>query len=86
MPLIALDPPSSFPRGTGMRRPLVLGSGSELYSQLAAGLVISRAEPTGRRRPGIIRDARFEQQHLVVRIRPTVGRRRRRRPSRRRRR
>ena len=30
MPLIALEPPSSFPRGTGTRRPLVLASGSAL--------------------------------------------------------
>jgi hypothetical protein len=31
------------PRGTGMRRPLVVGSGSDEYSQLTAGLAIIRA-------------------------------------------
>jgi hypothetical protein len=47
MPLIELDPPSIFPRGTGNARPLVLASGSAAYSQLAAGLLISLAKPIG---------------------------------------
>ena len=29
IPLIELEPPSNFPRGTGSRRPLVLASGSD---------------------------------------------------------
>jgi hypothetical protein len=35
IPLIELEPPSNLPRGTGSLRPLVLWSGSELWSQLA---------------------------------------------------
>jgi hypothetical protein len=47
MPLIADEPPNSLPRGIGMRRWPVDASGSEAKSQLAFGLSINLAKPTG---------------------------------------
>ena len=52
MPLIDDEPPSSLPRGIGMRRWPVPASGSEEYSQFAAGFAISLAKPTGIRDQG----------------------------------
>ena len=52
MPLIEEEPPRSFPRGMGMRRWPVPSSGSDEYSQLAAGFSISLAKPTGIRDQG----------------------------------
>ena len=52
MPLIDDEPPKSLPRGMGMRRWPVPSSGSDEYSQLAAGFSISLAKPTGIRDHG----------------------------------
>ena len=52
MPLMDDDPPSSLPRGMGTRRLPVASSGSEEYSQFAAGFSIRRAKPTGTRDHG----------------------------------
>src|SRR5467141_1607354 len=46
------EPPRSLPRGIGMRRSPVPSSGSDEYSQLAAGFSISFAKPTGIRDQG----------------------------------
>src|SRR5262245_26032438 len=64
MPLIDDEPPSSLPRGIGMRRWPVDASGSEAYSQFALGLAISLAKPTGIHDQGWL-SRRFQQQHLV---------------------
>jgi hypothetical protein len=50
--LIELEPPSSLPRGTGITRLLVPGSGSEKWRQFAAGLSISMPKLTGTRDHG----------------------------------
>src|SRR5882762_8432738 len=52
MPLIEDEPPRSLPRGIGMRRSPVPSSGSDEYSQLAAGFSISLAKPIGIRDHG----------------------------------
>src|SRR4051812_29670969 len=52
MPLTDDEPPSNLPRGIGMRRWPVPSSGSEEYSQLAAGFWINLAKPTGIRDQG----------------------------------
>ena len=49
MPLIELDPPSIFPRGTSIRLPPEPSSGSEEKHQLTAGCSIIFDTPTGMR-------------------------------------
>ena len=49
MPLIELDPPSIFPRGTSIRRPPDPSSGSDAKHQLTAGRSIILETPTGTR-------------------------------------
>ena len=47
-----LEPPSSLPRGTGISRLAVFGSGSDMKHQLAAGLSIRSPKLIGKRDQG----------------------------------
>ena len=56
MPLIALDPPSIFPLGTGIARLAVPASGSEKYFQFTPGLLMNSPKLIGIRERGCVLD------------------------------
>ena len=68
MPLIALEPPSRRPRGTGSLRPLVLASGSEAVEPVGGRIGQQPGVADRDARPGMAGGAGLQQQDLVARV------------------